>query len=105
VSSPVRSKCFYEASGIGSSGEIAPPAGKVWVVTSVDVYMGSTIAGTETFLKSSATGGAWYRAVASPGEAGYGHYEGRQVFSDRGFEAECFDSADVRVSGFELTDE
>jgi hypothetical protein len=94
--------------GPGVSGPFAPPTGYAWVIVDMDMY--SNVSGFTDITAhvrdsvSLCTFWFWNKAATDPDGRTWQHWDGRQVFTDTGFEVDIggVDDVDVRISGYQL---
>lgn len=101
--STVYSKQLLAQSGVTALVTVQVPAGKIWILRDVDVYVNAGLAGSRFTLEGSASQ-AIYTHVTSPNTTESAQWRGRQVLGPlQTFAVKADDPTDVTVSGYELT--
>jgi len=103
VAAPVYSFLLFQQQGVSSSTvAFTVPSSEVWVVRSIDCYVGAALLGAALLFNDLPSGGTWLRFEELEALARSFTWTGRQVFPPgSGLEVVPENHAwDVRVSGY-----
>lgn len=105
----VFSRRFFAQQGLsGSSSSMIVPAGHVWIVKQVTIYMSSSAANITTFFEDESSGAALFSAGVDLQHPGWFGFYGAIVFeAGDGFhfrvnQSPATDGADVYAGGYDL---
>lgn len=100
---------FYAAKGLSGTGpSVTVPAGHVYVVKQITIYVDPTTLPTRVFFEEDATGAALFTGQQTAGNPEWFGFYGAIVFEQgQGFhfqvDAGPLDGADVYAGGYDLT--
>jgi hypothetical protein len=103
------SQRFYAHQGLSGTGpSITVPAGHVYVVRQITMYMSPSVGITRAFFQDGASGAALFAAAATVEHPEWFGFYGALVFDEGStfhFQVDAFptDAADVYAGGYDLT--
>ena len=106
MAAPAFSRRLFVQQGVSvPTTAFVVPAGLVYVVRSIDVYVGSPLLTSQLLFKDGVTSAAWLSFVTEATQSRSFTWTGRQVFEENDFLV--IDPTDhpwdVRVSGYHLS--